>query len=185
MTYLPSLQQFSEATQSNLATFSSAAEIALNATERLCTLNLDCGRSFFAFATSYAAPGSSGDVQAQLSKWTNETTQGLEQATEYFRKVSSVYVSAQSDLSDLHGRSSAEFVANVQAMLENLGKFNPLATGDMLETFKTAVRNSAAAYEDFVATTREVATNNLSVATGILKPAADAANASKAAKKAA
>jgi uncharacterized protein (DUF885 family) len=185
MTNLPSLQQLSESTRSNLTTFQSVAEITLNATERLWAIHLDAARAFSTNATSYLAPTSGDDLQAQISKCSNEAMQSLEQATEYFRKAISVYVSTQSELTDLHNQSVAEFKANVQAMLDNMGKSGPLAGNDMLETFNNAMRNSAAAYEKFVTAAREVANNNLSIATVALKPLANAANASKATKKAA
>ena len=106
-------------------------------------------------------------------------SKGLEQATEYFRNVNDLCIKTQSEVSELNTRHLNQITESVQSLLDNFAKSGPTGTADFVSAMKTAMSNAAAAYENFVRTSRDVAENNLAAATNALQPMVAAGKASR------
>ncbi len=178
MNTLPSVQKMTQAAADNMQMFQSYADIMLNASERLVSLNIEAARAACSLASSNV-PVSGDDFRDQLASRTDMQNKGLEQATDYFRNLNELCIQTQSEVSELNTRRLNQMTESIQAQLDNLAKSGPTGTADFVSAMKTAMSNAAAAYESFVRTSRDVAENNLAAASNALQPMVAASKASR------
>jgi len=169
MNTLPSVQKMSQAAAENMQAFQSYADIVLNASERLVSLNIEAARTACSFASSNV-PALGDDVRDQLTSRMEVQSKGLEQAADYFRNVNDLCVKTQSEIADLNTRRMNEVTESVQGLLDSFAKSAPNGAADIVSAMKTAMSNATAAYENFVKTSRDVAESNLAAATNALQP---------------
>lgn len=182
MNTLPSVQKITQATAESMQAFQSYADIVLNASERLVSLNIEAARTACSFASSNV-PAFGDDLRDQVAARMETQGKGLEQATEYFRNINDLCIKTQAEIAELNTRRLNEVTESAQSLLDNFAKAGPAGATDIVAAMKTAMTNAAAAYENFVKTSRDVAENNLAAATNALQPMVAAAG--KAARKAA
>lgn len=178
MNTLPSVQKMTQAAAENMQMFQSYADIMLNASERLVSLNIEAARAACSFASSNV-PVSGDDFRDQLASRMDIQSKGLEQAAEYFRHVNDLCIKAQSEVAELNARRLSQITESVQVLLDNLAKSGPTGTADFISAMKTAMSNASAAYESFVRTSRDVAENNLAAASNAMQPMVAAGKASR------
>ncbi|MDT3671173.1 MAG: phasin family protein [Aromatoleum sp.] len=181
MNTLPSVQKLTQTAAENMQMFQSYADIMLNASERLVSLNIEAARMACSLASSNV-PVSADDFRAQLASRADVQSEALEQATKYFRDVNDLCIQTQSEVSELNTRRLNQITESVQALLDNVARSGPTGTADFVSAMKTAMSNATAAYESFVRTSRDVAENNLAAASNAMQPMVAAG---KAARKAA
>jgi len=186
MNTLPSVQSLTDAANANIMTFQSFADIVLNASERLTTLNIDAARSVFAFASANAGPLIGEGLRDQIASRVGAQGQGLEKAAEYVRKVNEVLVKTQADVTQLSAKRMSEATDSLHSMLDTMAKSGPAGTADIVAAMKSALNTTSATFENMIQTTREVTESNLAAAANALQTTAhEAATAAKASKKAA
>ena len=178
MNTLPSVQKMTQTAAENMQMLQSYAEIILNASERLVSLNISAARAACSFASSNV-PVSGDDLRTQLASRADIQSKGLEQAAEYFRNVNDLCVETQSEVSELNTRRLNQITESAQALLDNLVRSSPTGSADFVSAMKTAMSNAAAAYESFVRTSRDVAENNLAAASNAMQPMVAAGKASR------
>lgn len=177
------LQKLTDAVNANLQTYLSFAEIILNSSERLSSLNLEASRSAFQQFSASVAPLSGDGIGEQITARINDQGRNLEQAVGYLRNVGEVYAQTQSELAELGSRRVAELTEELQALLDKTTKSAPAGTSEMVTALKTALRQATSVYDSLMKTSREMTETNLAAATKALQPITAAS--SRASKKAA
>ena len=186
MNSLPSVQNLTDAANANIMTFQSFAEIVLNASERLTTLNIDAARSVFAFASANSAPLFGEGLRDPFSSRAGFQGQGLEKAAEYVRNVNDVLVKSQADVAQLSAKRMSEVTESLHAMLDGMAKSGPAGTAEIVAAMKSALNTTNATFENLIQTARDVTESNLAAAANALQSTAgEAATATKTSKKAA
>lgn len=177
------LQKLTDAVNANMQTYLSFAEIVLNTSERLSSLNIDATRSSFKQFSAYATPRPGEGFTQQITARLGEQGHNLEQTLAYLRNVSEVYVQAQNDIADLGSRRLAELSEEFQALIDKAAKSAPVGSSEMVAAMKTALSQASSVYDSLLKTSREVTETHLAAATSALQPIAGTTG--RASKKAA
>lgn len=186
MNSLPSVQNLTDAANANIQTFQSLADIVLNATQRLTTINMEAARSAFALASANSAPLFSDGLREQITGRVTAQGQGIEQAADYLRNVNDVFLKTQADVAQLSAKRLGESTEMLHALLDNVAKVGPAGTPDMVSALKSALNTANATFENMISTTRELTETNLAAAASALQStASETASAAKSSKKAA
>ena len=186
MNTLPSVQNLTDAANANIGTFQSFAEIVLNASERLTTLNIDAARSLFALASANSAPLFGEGIRDQIAGRMSMQSQGMEKAAEYVRNVNDVLLRSQADVTQLGAKRMNEMTESLHAMLDSLAKTGPAGSADIVAAMKTALTTANTTFENMIRTAREVTETNLAAAASALQSTVhEASIATKASKRAA
>jgi len=186
MNTLPSVQNLTDAANANIVTLQSFAEIVLNASERLTTLNIDAARSLFAFASTSSAPLLGEGLRDQIANRVSMQGQGLEKAAEYVRSVNDVCLKSQADVTQMSAKRMSEMTDSLHALLDSLAKSGPAGSADIVAAMKTALNTANTTFENLIRTAREVTETNLAAAASALQRTVNEASiATKASKRAA
>lgn len=172
-----------QAAADNLQAFQAYADIVLNASQELVSLNIEATRTACSYATASAVPVVGEDMREQIASRMDVQGRSLEQAAEYIRSVNDLCIKTQTEISDLNTRRLHEMTETMQGVLDTFAKTGPTGTLDIISAMKTAMSNASAAYENFVRTSRDVAETNFAAASNALQPMMAAAG--KASRKAA
>lgn len=183
MNTFPSVQKMAQAAADNIQGFQAYAEIILNASQELASLNIEATRTACSYVTVNAVPAIGEDMREQLAARMDGQGRSLEQAAEYIRSVNDLCIKTQTEIGELNTRRLHEMTEKMQGVLDAFAKTGPTGSLDMISAMKTAMSNASAAYENFVRTSRDVTETNLAAASNALQPMMAAA--SKASRKAA
>lgn len=145
MTNNPSMQKLANTANSGLKTFQSLAEIMLSASEQLVALNVDAARSFCAFAATQTLPANGEELRDRLTKRSDTSNQGFEQAAEYLRNVNEVCLRTQSEVAEISTRHINEFSNSMNSLLGEVAKMTPAtALGTLSTSAATQEKRKAA-----------------------------------------
>lgn len=139
MTTHPSVQKFAATANSNLQTFQSLADIVLDASEQLLSLNVEAARSLCAYASTQTLPLDGEELRNRFANGINVNNEHFEQATEYLRNVNEICLRAQSEIAEISTRHISEVSNSMQSLFDEVSKLTPAAT---LETFVTPTTNA-------------------------------------------
>ncbi|ANQ85910.1 phasin family protein [Azoarcus olearius] len=169
-----SLQKLTDAANANGNALKSAFDIGLDASERFVALNFATLRSLSA---GYKPLGE--DVFEQFSGQFKTPVQGIEQATDYLRNVSDIYVKAQADIARLNSERLNGVSQQVNELLDDVARTGPAGTAEVVGKVKTALNSVTEAYENILRTTREATEHQFAAASNALQPIVASAKASK------
>lgn len=126
MTSHPSVQKFAETANAGIQAFQSFAEIVLNASEQLVSLNLDAARSLCSYASSQTLPLTAEEMRSQFAGRVAAQSQNVERATEYLRNVSDICAKTQADVAELGAKHLSELSDSVQSLFHEVAKLTPV-----------------------------------------------------------
>lgn len=176
-------QSFAHAANDHIEAVQSLADILFGASERLFALNIETARTLFA---STAQDAGATDLQALYLSRMGRSTDAYEQMAAYVRNLSALSVQTQSELTAFGTERSAEFSRAFCEYCDKIAQGAPQGSDAFTEAFTTVLNQTAAAYESFLKTTRDVAATNFAAAgTALQTIKPEATVAPKAARKSA
>lgn len=129
----PAMQPFSAATQSSLQIFTAFAEIFLNASEQLFSLNLGTVRNLYE-QTSAPLAGADQHSFDKFFSYSMETHQDrLQQAAQYFEQFNALFLQTQVELQELHKQHLGEFTGQLQTLMETMGQYAAATKVDVVD----------------------------------------------------
>ncbi|ENO85832.1 phasin family protein [Thauera linaloolentis] len=127
MTSHPSMQKLAATANSSLQTFQSLADIVLNASEQLLSLNVEAARSLCAYASAQSLPASGEEFRSQFASRIAAQNEGFEQASEYLRNVNEICLRTQSEVAEISTRHINEVSSSVQSLFNEVARLAPVA----------------------------------------------------------
>lgn len=136
----PSVQKLTETANVGIQTFQSFAEIVLNASEQLVSLNLDAARSLCSYASTQTVPLTGEELRSQFASRVAAHGQNIERATEYLRNVSDICVKTQADVAELGAKQLSELSDSVQSLFHEVAKLTPVNPLEVIAVPASAAR---------------------------------------------
>lgn len=139
----PTAQKFAETAQSSIQMFQQLADVVLNASEQMASLNLEAARSMCAYASTQAALPVKSDLQANLADRAEAHSASFERATEYLRNVSDICLRTQSEMAELGARHFNEVNQSMQSLFGEMARINPLDGARLFTAAQPAAKRSS------------------------------------------
>jgi phasin family protein len=134
--------------ESQIATVSNLASIALQGTEKIIALNLALAKSA-PEANSAAAKEllAAKDPQALVAQATTQAKLNAEKVTAYSRNLTEIVSTTKADLAKLADAQLAEAQSRVSTFLDGVAQSAPTGSENLMAMLKSSVANSYAGYE--------------------------------------
>jgi len=121
------MQKLAATANSSLQTFQSLADIVLNASEQLLSLNVEAARSLCAYASAQTLPSNGEEFRSQFASRVAAQSEGFEQASEYLRNVNEICLRTQSEVAEISTRHISEVSNSMQSLFDEVSKLAPVA----------------------------------------------------------